>query len=167
MKFIRNVFALLLIPTVAAIGYTFFKSFLIFVVNSENKFATFWVGILVYIAFQVVLYKPMRAYVFGHELSHAIVGILSRAKIKKFNAGKDSGNVVLSKDNICITLAPYFSPIYTIIILLTYFLCRYFLDVKPFYNYFLFLQILIYLTINKIIRKLSTSIIIIYKSIHT
>ncbi|MDR2066886.1 MAG: hypothetical protein LBP57_03490 [Endomicrobium sp.] len=138
MKFIRNVFALLLIPAVGAIGYTFFKSFLIFVVNSGNKFATFWIGILVYIVFQVVLYKPMRAYVFGHELSHAIAGILSGAKIKNFNVAKDRGNVVLNKDNICITLAPYFFPIYTIIIVFTYFLCGYFLDVKPFYNCFLF-----------------------------
>ncbi|MDR0724365.1 MAG: hypothetical protein LBF23_04180, partial [Endomicrobium sp.] len=67
-----------------------------------------------------------------------IAGILSGAKIKKFNVGKDSGNVVLNKDNLCITLAPYIFPIYTIIIIASYFVCGYFFDVKSFYNYFLF-----------------------------
>jgi hypothetical protein len=138
MKFIRNIFAVLLIPTIGSMGYTFFKNFFIFTVNSGNKFVTFWLGILVYIIFQVVLYKPMRLYVFGHELSHAIAGILSGAKIKKFNVDKDSGKVVLNKDNLCISLAPYIFPIYTIIIISIYFLCAYFFDVKPFYSYFLF-----------------------------
>ncbi|MDR2395504.1 MAG: hypothetical protein LBD57_02685 [Endomicrobium sp.] len=138
MKFIRNIFAFLLIPTIGSMGHTFFKNLFLFVINSGNEFISFWLGILVYIVFQVVLYKPMRLYVFGHELSHAIAGILSGAKVKKFNAGKDSGNVVLNKDNLCITLAPYFFPIYTIIIVVVYFLCGCFFYVKPFYNYFLF-----------------------------
>jgi hypothetical protein len=138
MKFIRNIFAFLSIPAVGSIGYTFFSNFFIFVINSEDKFVTFWLGILVYIIFQVVLYKPMRLYIFGHELSHAIAGILSGAKVKKINVGKESGNVVLNKDNLCITLAPYFFPIYTIIIIVGYVLFGYFFDVKPFYNYFLF-----------------------------
>ncbi|MDR1417942.1 MAG: hypothetical protein LBI80_02110 [Endomicrobium sp.] len=138
MKFIRNIFAILLAPMIGAIGYTFFKNFLTFAANSGNKFVVFWIGILIYIIFQIVFYKPMRLYVFGHELSHAIAGILSGAKIKKFNVGKDSGNVVLNKDNLCITLAPYIFPIYTIIIIFVYFLCGCFFDIKPFYNYFLF-----------------------------
>jgi hypothetical protein len=138
MKFIRNIFAILLVPAIVSMGYTFFKNFLIFTANSGDKFVAFWIGILVYIIFQIVLYKPMRLYVFGHELSHAIAGILSGAKIKKFKVGKDSGNVVLNKDNLCITLAPYVFPIYTIIIIFVYFLCGCFCDIKPFYKYFLF-----------------------------
>ncbi|GHT45462.1 hypothetical protein AGMMS49936_02730 [Endomicrobiia bacterium] len=75
---------------------------------------------------------------FGHELSHAIAGVLSGAKIKKFNVGKKSGSVVLTKDNIWITLTPYFFPIYTIAIVIIYICLGWVTDVKQFYEYFLF-----------------------------
>jgi hypothetical protein len=81
----------------------------------------------------------MKTYVFGHELSHAIAGILSGAKIKKFNVGRESGRIVLTKDNIWITLAPYFFPIYTFAIIIIYIFLGWFIDIKQFYGYFLFL----------------------------
>jgi hypothetical protein len=80
----------------------------------------------------------MKTYIFGHELSHAIAGILSGAKIKKFNVTKQSGSVVLTKNNIWITLAPYFFPIYTFLILLIYICLGWFTNIKQFYEYFLF-----------------------------
>ncbi|MDR3256077.1 MAG: hypothetical protein LBT18_00205 [Endomicrobium sp.] len=139
MKFLRNSFAFLLIPAVGAAGYIFVKNFLYFTAFVGNKYIPFWIGILSYIIFQVVLYKPIRTYVFGHELSHAIAGILSGAKIKKFNVGQESGKVVLTKDNIWITLAPYFFPIYTFAIIVIYIFLGWFLDITQFYEYFLFL----------------------------
>ncbi|GHT50307.1 hypothetical protein AGMMS49990_02460 [Endomicrobiia bacterium] len=75
---------------------------------------------------------------FGHELSHAIAGVLSGAKIKKFNVGKKSGSVVLTKSNIWITLTPYFFPIYTIAIVIIYICLGWITNVKLFYEYFLF-----------------------------
>lgn len=138
MKFIRNIFTVFFIPAILAIGYTFFKTFLTFAANSGDKFVMFWIGVLVYIVFQVIFYKPMRLYVFEHELSHAIAGILSGAKIKKFKVGKHSGSVVLNKDNICITLTPYVFPLYSIIIIGAYFLGGCFFDIRPLHNYFLF-----------------------------
>jgi hypothetical protein len=80
----------------------------------------------------------MKTYVFGHELSHAAAGILSGAKIKKFKVGAESGSVVLTKDNIWITLSPYFFPIYTIAIMCIYILLGWFTDIKQFYSYYLF-----------------------------
>jgi hypothetical protein len=139
MSFLRNIFAFLLIPAVCAAGYILVRNLLYFAAFAENRYIPFWIGILSYIVFQVVLYKPMRTYVFGHELAHAIAGILSGAKIKKFNVGEKSGSVVLTKDNICITLAPYFFPIYTIVIVVIYICLGLIVDVKQFYEYFLFL----------------------------
>lgn len=118
-------------------GYTFVRNLLCFTAF-VNRYISFWIGILSYIVFQVVFYKPMRTYVFGHELSHAIAGVLSGAKIKKFNVGKKSGSVVLTKSNIWITLTPYFFPIYTIAIVIIYICLGWVTDVKRFYKYFLF-----------------------------
>ena len=139
MKFLRNIFAFLLTPAVCATGYALVKKFLYFTASVGSLHIPFWIGILCYIVFQVVFYKPMRTYVFGHELSHAIAGILSGARIKKFKVGARSGSVVLTKDNIWITLAPYFFPIYTIAIIGIYVLLGWFTDIKQFRSYYLFL----------------------------
>ncbi|MDR0800812.1 MAG: hypothetical protein LBN01_04775 [Endomicrobium sp.] len=139
MKFLKNIFAFLLVPAVAAAGYTLIKNLLHFTVLTGNQHIPFWIGILCYIIFQIILYKPMKTYVFGHELSHAIAGILSGAKIKKFNIGEESGSVALTKNNIWITLAPYFFPIYTSAIIIIYLSLGWFTNIKQFYGYFLFL----------------------------
>lgn len=139
VRFLKNIFAFLLIPAIGAAGYVFVEYLLYFAICAKNQHVSFWLGIVCYIVFQIAFYKPMRIYVFGHELSHAIVGILSGAKIKKFKVGKEFGSVVLTKDNICIALAPYFFPIYTFAIIIIYIFLVCFIDIKNFYDYFLFI----------------------------
>jgi hypothetical protein len=139
MRFLRNISAFFAIPTVFAAGYTLAKNFLLFSISSGARYIPFWIGVICYTAFQIVLYKPMKTYIFGHELSHAIAGLLSGAKIKKFNVGESSGSVVLTKDNIWITLSPYFFPIYTIAIMIVYICLGWFIDIKQLYGYYLFL----------------------------
>jgi hypothetical protein len=80
----------------------------------------------------------MSTYVFGHELTHALVGLLSGAQIKKFKVSANKGSVTLTKDNVFITLAPYFFPIYPIIIILIYFALGWFMDITRIYSWFLF-----------------------------
>jgi len=138
MKIIRNLFALIALPAVAAGAYTLAKTFLSFAGTGGKEYIPFWIGIFCYGIFQIAFYKPLRTYVFGHELSHAIAGILSGARIKKFNVGKESGSVVLTKDNIWITLAPYFFPIYTVALIIIYVLAGWFVDIRLYYPYFLF-----------------------------
>lgn len=138
MKYIRNIIAFLAIPLIAASAYTLIKTFLDFTAGSSNTYIPFWIGILCYVIFQIAFYKPMRTYVFGHELTHAFAGLLSGARIKKFKVGKESGHVVLTKDNIWITLAPYFFPIYTFAIIVIYLFLGWITDITPLYSYFLF-----------------------------
>ncbi|MDR3196007.1 MAG: hypothetical protein LBT58_04455 [Endomicrobium sp.] len=139
MRFLRNILAFIAMPAVFAAGYALAKNFLFFSISSGGKRIPFWIGALSYIAFQAILYKPMKTYIFGHELSHAIAGLLSGAKIKKFNVDEMSGSVVLTKDNIWITLAPYFFPIYTIAIIIIYVCLGWVMDIKQLYGYYLFL----------------------------
>lgn len=139
MRFLRNTIAFIAVPAVFAAGYTLAKNFLLSSISSGGKYIPFWIGVLSYITFQVVLYKPIKTYIFGHEISHAIAGILSGAKIKKFNISESSGSVVLTKDNILITLAPYFFPIYTLAIIIVYVCLGWFMDIKQLYGHYLFL----------------------------
>lgn len=72
----------------------------------------FLAGIVSYFAFQWVFSRPIRTYVFGHELSHAIAAWVSGAKVKHFKVSKRGGSVTVNKSNAFIALAPYIIPIY-------------------------------------------------------
>ena len=69
-----------------------------------------------YLAVELAVEKPMWLYVFGHELTHAVSGILSGAKIHSFEAHSGGGEVRLSKSNAFIALSPYVVPIYALVV---------------------------------------------------
>jgi hypothetical protein len=139
VRFLRSIIAFIAVPGVFVVGYAFIKNFLFFFISSCDKYIPFWAGVLSYIALQAILCRPIKIYIFGHEISHAIIGILSGAKIKKINVGKNSGSVVLTKNNILITLAPYFFPIYTFTVIIVYICLGWFMNIKQLYGYYLFL----------------------------
>ena len=118
--------------------YDFFKLFFLFAEQTNINIVPFWLGIATYVLFQIIFFKPMSTYVFGHELTHALAGLLSGAQIKKFKVSRNKGSVTLTKNNIFITLAPYFVPIYPIIIIFVYFALAWFMDVVQIYSWFLF-----------------------------
>lgn len=61
-----------------------------------------------------------RAYVFGHELTHALAAWSVGAKVLGFKAGDSGGHVDLSRSNAFIALAPYCAPIYAVPVVLGY-----------------------------------------------
>ena len=73
----------------------------------------FGAGSAAWILIFALLPKPMWLYVVGHELTHAIWGLLFGARIKSLRATSKGGQVVLSRSNTVIALAPYFFPFYT------------------------------------------------------
>lgn len=77
-------------------------------------------GLLSYLALERVMAKPMWLYVVGHELTHAVSGLISGAKIHSFKAGARGGEVRLSKSNIFIALSPYIVPIYAVLVISVY-----------------------------------------------
>ncbi len=79
--------------------------------------AEFWIafggGTAAWIIVFLVLPKPVWLYVVGHELTHALWGLLFGARVKSLRATAKGGQVVLSHSNTLIALAPYFFPFYT------------------------------------------------------
>ncbi|MCG3205336.1 MAG: hypothetical protein KCHDKBKB_02056 [Elusimicrobia bacterium] len=71
-------------------------------------------GIVSYFVFERIFVKPMWLYVFGHELTHVLTGVLSGAKIHSFKAKSTGGEVHLSKSNAFIALSPYVIPLYAV-----------------------------------------------------
>ena len=139
MKYLRVLAALLLIPAAAGLSVSLFGILLNLGTNISQKAVPFWAGAAGYFLFQLIFFRPVRTYVIGHELTHAMAGILSGARLKKFKVASSGGSVVLTKTNIFITLAPYFIPIYTVLLIIVYWAGGKFWAFDNYHSLFLFL----------------------------
>ena len=74
-------------------------------------------GVAAFALAWAALSHPVRAYVLGHELTHALWGLLFFARPSDISVGESGGSVRLSKTNMLITLAPYFFPFYTFVVI--------------------------------------------------
>lgn len=82
---------------------------------------------------------PVKTYVFGHELTHALWGLLFGARVGRVRVSASGGSVNLSKTNVFITLAPYFFPFYTFIVLVVACIVNHFVHPLPLMPLWLFL----------------------------
>ncbi len=65
-------------------------------------------------------WRPVRSYVFGHEVSHLLVARAFGGKILDWDFSATGGYVETTKSNTWITLAPYLLPFYSLIVLLLF-----------------------------------------------
>ena len=63
-----------------------------------------------------------KTYVLGHELTHALWTLFFGGRPSHLRIGEGGGSVRVSKTNVWVTLAPYFFPFYTVLVLLLWFL---------------------------------------------
>jgi hypothetical protein len=107
--------ALALLPMCAGAGMSLWM-----VVRASGSADTTWVPALAGAACWVVTFlllpKPMQVYVFGHELTHVLWTWLFGGKVKKFKATAAGGHVIVTKTNFLIALAPYFFPLYAVLV---------------------------------------------------
>lgn len=96
-------------------------------------------GIAAFALVWAALPHPVRTYVFGHELTHALWGIFFGARPSKIKISANGGSVMLTKENFLITLAPYFFPFYTFLVVIAALVTSAFLRPLPFLPLWLFL----------------------------
>lgn len=77
-----------------------------------KPFLTGFAGAL---AILIPFWKFKTLYVFGHEFTHWLVAKLFRRRTGRFRIGTDHGAVEIENPNLCITLAPYVIPIFTLL----------------------------------------------------
>jgi hypothetical protein len=93
----------------------------------------FGAGFLIWVILYFTLPPPVRTYVLAHELTHALWGSFMGASISRMKISKERGSVTLSKSNVLITLAPYFFPLYTIIVIIVYCVLSLFYDTSAYH----------------------------------
>lgn len=115
-KWLKFVVGLLLLPACVGAAKTLAR-----VAGQSGRADTIWVALLAgagcWLAIFFLLPRPMRLYVFGHELTHALWTWLFGGRVKKFKATADGGYVVVTKNNFLIALAPYFFPVYVALVI--------------------------------------------------
>ncbi|MBI2437422.1 MAG: hypothetical protein HYV36_01215 [Lentisphaerae bacterium] len=79
-----------------------------------------------------VLPAQVRLYVLAHELTHALWGALLGARVSGLRVTAKGGQVKLSQSNWLIALAPYFFPLYTVLVILAYYGLLIFFDLRPY-----------------------------------
>lgn len=117
LKFIIGVVAL---PLAYGVTLAFYKN-AILISELAKRLDYFTWGIVIYVILHLLFYKPTYFYVLGHEAVHAGMAWIFGGKIKSFKVSEDGGAVKTDKSNFIIELAPYFIPIYAIIITAVYF----------------------------------------------
>lgn len=119
LKWLKFFIAFLLLPVCAGAAMA-----LASVLRACGAADTTWVPFLAGAACWCVIFfllpKPMWIYVFGHELTHALWAWLFGGKVKKMKVTSGGGHVVVTKTNFLITLAPYFFPLYAVIIIVIF-----------------------------------------------
>jgi hypothetical protein len=130
--------ALLLLPLCFGFTGAFVRTLTAFKNVPEESFY-FFLGMASYFAFEWVFFRPMRTYVFGHELTHALAAWMSGAHVKKFKVGKSGGSVSVSKTNLFVALAPYFIPLYAMLMFALYAVAGKFYPLQHYWRWLLWL----------------------------
>jgi len=62
--------------------------------------------------------RPLRAYVFGHELTHAIWVWMWGGRVSHMEVSREGGYILTDTHNFWIALAPYFYPLYSLVVVI-------------------------------------------------
>ncbi len=133
MRLIRWLVGLALLPTAALTAWAALKSLALLAARSSAA-APFFAGAALSAALWLVARAAetsggaaglvwsasSRAYVLGHELTHALAAWSLGAKVHGFRVGETGGHVDLSTSNAYIALAPYCVPLYTLLVIAGY-----------------------------------------------
>ncbi|MCU0858126.1 MAG: hypothetical protein MUC65_06970 [Pontiellaceae bacterium] len=130
-KFVKWIVGMCLLPLCWALSRVVF--FLARLFPAESSGWNNWAipaGFMVSVAGFFLMPRALRTYVLAHELTHAFWGMLMGAKVGKINVGKKGGQVMLSKSNFIISLAPYFFPFYTGLVIALWYAAGWFWDLR-------------------------------------
>ncbi len=136
-KLTRLLAGILFLPVCVGYSISFYEHLLAVRRVSEPEI---WLllGITAYLAFHVLVGVPSRAYVLGHELTHATAAWVSGGEVKGMKVGAKKGAVTVNRLTAFIALAPYLIPIYAILWAILYAVVGFFVDLNPWVHWFFF-----------------------------
>jgi hypothetical protein len=121
----------LLLPAVLVTARTLFVSLGDTLGGDFWRMPAFWffsMGFLMWLVWFLWLPRPVRLYVWGHEMAHALCVILCRGSVREFRVTEKGGHILADKNNFFIALAPYFLPLFAVMGVLAFLITGLFVD---------------------------------------
>ena len=135
-RWVKFIFAIFLLPLCCVLSQTFFTAFARATVAEHlwagEEFWFFSLGVFLWLIAFFGLPRPVVLYVFGHELTHALWVWMMGGRVSRFKVGRHGGHILTDRNNFLIALAPYFFPIYSILVIALYGALSLFLDLQPY-----------------------------------
>ena len=135
-RWVKFVVGIFLLPPAWVLTQTFFTAFARTTIHDAfwltEEFWFFSLGALLWFVAFFGLPRPLWIYVFGHELTHALWVWIMGGRVHKFQVTKTGGHILTDKTNTWIALAPYFFPLYSLIVVAIYGVAALFTDVSPY-----------------------------------
>lgn len=135
LRLLKLCIGLWLVPACVGATLAFYQSLLGAI---QSQLCFLW-GFAAFVLIFAIFQQPIKTYVFGHELTHAFWILLFRGEVTAFSASSRGGKVEGTKGNFFIALSPYFFPVYTILLILLYFIGKLFWEPGQFTTAFVFL----------------------------
>lgn len=135
LKFIKMLTGLALLPFCWAVSVAVYPLLQASIKMSASGGWEAWalpIGFFIWVLLFFLLPRPMRTYVLGHELTHALWALLLGGRVGKMKVGKSGGHVEVSKTNFIVTLAPYIFPFYTFLVIAAYSLAGLVTPIEPY-----------------------------------
>ena len=139
---VNSIIAIFLLPVAGLLTQTLFTSFHRAAAQhafwATEEFWFFSLGAVVWVlAFFGSIWvsgepRPVRVYVFGHELTHAIWVWAMGGRVTQFKVQREGGYIVTDRHNFWIALAPYFYPVYSIAVIFLYGVVSLFYNLAPY-----------------------------------
>ncbi len=135
-RWVKFIVAFFLLPLCAVLSQTFFTSFARATVAERlwagEEFWFFSLGVVLWLIAFFGLPRPILIYVFGHELTHALWVWMMGGRVSRFKVGREGGHILTDKNNFLIALAPYFFPLYSILVFALYGAFSLFVNMQPY-----------------------------------
>jgi hypothetical protein len=135
-RWVKFAIALFLLPICAIFTETFFTAFTRATIAQRlwagEEFWFFSLGAILWLIAFFGLPRPVILYVFGHELTHALWVWLMGGRVTRFRVGAEGGHIVTNRTNFWIALAPYFFPLYSILVIVIYGALSLFCNMQPY-----------------------------------
>ena len=138
VRWLNTVIGLFLLPIAGIWTQTFFT------VSQHAMHRNFWateefwffsLGAVLWVISFFGLPRPVLIYVFGHEFTHAVWVWAMGGRVSKFSVSSEGGHIITNKHNVWIALAPYFFPLYSLLVIIAYGVAGLFMDVTPYHRW--------------------------------
>ena len=135
-RFLLFLIGVTLIPAICAAVLAVYDLFPTLLTSSLPFIApeplAFAAGYAIWTILFLFLPPAIKMYVWGHELTHALWGLMTGSKVGKIKVSDKGGYVNLTNPGIFTTLAPYFVPFYLVVVLLLRLVIGLFFDMEPY-----------------------------------